>query len=100
MTEIVPSHARSGLRKPFEIFAAGAEWATPEWFLALVVRFGVAAIFFLSGRTKVDGILHIKDTTYALFATEYKLPLLLLKTNGKKIEITITHWLQGAEVTF
>lgn len=49
--------------------------AIPEWLIALVTRFGVAGVFFLSGRTKVDGVLHITDSTYALFASEYKLPL-------------------------
>jgi putative oxidoreductase len=49
--------------------------AIPEWLIALVMRLGVAGVFFLSGRTKVDGVLHIKDSTYALFASEYKLPL-------------------------
>lgn len=48
--------------------------AIPEWLIALVIRLGVAGVFFLSGRTKVDGFLHIKDSTYALFASEYKLP--------------------------
>jgi putative oxidoreductase len=75
MTEIVPRTAGSGLRAPFVIMARWAERLTPEWFLALVIRFGIAAVFFLSGRTKVDGLLHIKDTTYVLFMTEYKLPL-------------------------
>jgi putative oxidoreductase len=44
--------------------------------LALVARIALAAIFFQSGRTKVDGILTVTDTAYALFADEYKLPLL------------------------
>lgn len=44
--------------------------------IALGARLSIAAIFFLSGRTKVDGLLHIKDTTYLLFAEEYKVPLL------------------------
>jgi putative oxidoreductase len=48
----------------------------PSDLLLLVARFGAAAIFFLSGRTKVDGILHITDATYSLFETEYRLPLL------------------------
>ncbi|THD61044.1 DoxX family protein [Phenylobacterium sp.] len=47
----------------------------PEWFIALVIRLGVAGVFFSSGRTKVDGVLHIKASTYALFADEYRLPL-------------------------
>ena len=49
--------------------------AIPGWLIGLVTRFGVAGVFFLSGRTKVDGVLHITDSTYALFASEYKLPL-------------------------
>jgi len=44
--------------------------------LALTVRIAVAAIFFFSARTKVEGLLTIKDSTYYLFAEEYKLPLL------------------------
>lgn len=44
--------------------------------LALVDRIAVAAIFFLSGRTKVDGVLHVTDSAYALFRDEYRLPLI------------------------
>ncbi|RRN66225.1 DoxX family protein [Caulobacter sp. 602-1] len=55
--------------------AAAVSRAVPEAVLLLTARLGVAAVFFLSGRTKVDGILHIKDSTYGLFETEYKLPL-------------------------
>ena len=43
--------------------------------IALVARFGIAGVFFLSGRTKVDGLLSVRESTYALFADEYKLPL-------------------------
>lgn len=43
--------------------------------LSLVNRFAVAAIFFLSGRTKVDGFLTVNDSTYYLFEEEYKVPL-------------------------
>lgn len=57
-------------------FARTAERLVPDWLLGLVIRFGIAAIFFLSARTKVDGVLHIKDSTYVLFAEEYKLPLI------------------------
>jgi len=48
----------------------------PEDVIALVMRLGVAAIFFTSARTKVDGLLHITDGTYVLFETEYALPLI------------------------
>ncbi|GFE77211.1 DoxX family protein [Novosphingobium sp. TCA1] len=44
--------------------------------LLLVARLGVAGVFFMSGRTKVDGILHITDSTYSLFETDYKIPLI------------------------
>lgn len=52
------------------------ERLTPHSLLALVMRFAVAATFFLSGRTKVEGLLTIKDSTYDLFAEEYRVPLL------------------------
>lgn len=46
----------------------------PPSLLLLVARLGIAAIFFLSGRTKVEGWLTITDSTYELFRTEYALP--------------------------
>lgn len=54
-----------------------AEWLTrcvPHDLLALAARGGIAAIFFLSGRTKVEGFLTLTDSAYELFRTEYKLP--------------------------
>ncbi len=47
----------------------------PTPFILLIARLGAAGVFFMSGRTKVDGILHIKDATYTLFETDYRLPL-------------------------
>ncbi|MGY2732730.1 DoxX family protein [Sphingomonas sp. UYP23] len=44
--------------------------------LLLVARLGVAGVFFMSGRTKVDGLLHITDSTYTLFETDYRIPLI------------------------
>jgi putative oxidoreductase len=48
----------------------------PQDLLLLVARLGVAAVFFMSGRTKVDGVLHITDATYELFRTDYALPFM------------------------
>lgn len=48
----------------------------PDDLLLLIARFGAAAIFFLSGRTKVEGLLTITDSTYQLFEYEYALPLI------------------------
>ena len=44
--------------------------------LALAARTAVAAIFWLSGRTKVDGWWTVSDSAYELFRTEYRLPLI------------------------
>lgn len=44
--------------------------------LSVVVRVAIAAVFFLSGRTKVEGLLTITDSTYYLFAEEYRVPLI------------------------
>jgi putative oxidoreductase len=48
----------------------------PDALLLLIARVGIAAVFFLSGRTKVEGLLTIKPSTYELFRSEYALPLL------------------------
>ncbi|NWE21373.1 DoxX family protein [Pseudomonas sp. P7548] len=48
----------------------------PEALLLLVARLGIAAVFFLSGRTKVTGFLNLKPSTYTLFRSEYALPLI------------------------
>lgn len=54
---------------------AGLLGRLPAALWLLVCRLGIGAIFFLSGRTKVDGLLTIKDSTYTLFEYEYALPL-------------------------
>ncbi len=41
----------------------------------LASRVGIAAVFWMSGRTKVDGWLHVTDTAVGLFRDEYRLPL-------------------------
>ncbi len=61
----------------------------PDTFIALLGRFSVAAIFWLSGQTKVEGFVlnivsgevhlgwpRLSDTAIALFQSEYRLPLL------------------------
>ena len=47
----------------------------PSDLLLFVARLGVASVFFQSGRTKVEGILTLTDSTFSLFETEYALPL-------------------------
>ena len=49
--------------------------AIPYCFVALIARIAVAAVFWRSGQTKVDGW-RVSDATLFLFKDEYKLPLL------------------------
>lgn len=44
--------------------------------LATVARVSMASLFLQSGRTKVDGWLHVSDGAVELFRDEYKLPVL------------------------
>ena len=78
---MIPAAERSVLasprrRMPGSALAAFAPRVLPDNVLLLVARLGIASVFFLSGRTKVDGFLTIKDSTYELFASEYALPLI------------------------
>ena len=53
--------------------------AIPEWLIALLLRAGIAAVFWQSGRTKVEGWLSVTDNAIALFpdvGTSYVLPRL------------------------
>lgn len=65
-----------GWRAPFTGLASVATRALPSSLLLFVARLGIAAIFFFSGRTKVEGFLTITDSARDLFETEYRLPLL------------------------
>ena len=60
---------------PFQTIRTRLARALPDDALLLLDRVAVAAIFFLSGRTKVEGLFTIKPSTYELFRTEYALPL-------------------------
>jgi putative oxidoreductase len=56
--------------------STAAARALPPALLLLLARLSVASIFFLSGRTKVQGLFTIKPSTYQLFEYEYALPLI------------------------
>jgi putative oxidoreductase len=44
--------------------------------VSLALRVFPAMVFFQSGRTKVEGLISIKDSTWFLFEHEYALPLI------------------------
>ena len=65
----------NALQTTWNRLAAGLERCLPLDFVLLVSRLGIAAVFWFSGRTKVDGALAVTDSAVDLFRTEYRLPL-------------------------
>jgi putative oxidoreductase len=72
MATLAQPHTLSFYRR----VTALAERLLPLDMLLLVQRLGIAAVFFQSGRTKVEGLFTIPQTTIDLFELEYALPLL------------------------
>ena len=66
----------NGIRARWNAVAGGVSRSISHDVLALAGRISIAAIFYLSGRTKVEGLLTLTDGTYELFRSEYKLPLI------------------------
>ena len=76
MNSALITPADSGLRARWNRLAAALARAVTEPALLLATRIALAAIFWQSGRTKVVGWLTVSDNAVALFADEYRLPLL------------------------
>jgi putative oxidoreductase len=73
---IGPSSRRTGPLALIDHTAKLMESLVPTWLVGLAARTGVASVFFLSGRTKVEGLLTVSDSAYYLFAEEYRLPFI------------------------
>jgi putative oxidoreductase len=82
-TEVRPA----GWREISGRFAALCE-RIPHWFIAALARFSIAAVFWKSGQTKIEGLAidlvagaftigwpRLADSTIPLFREEYALPL-------------------------
>ncbi|MDF9619523.1 DoxX family protein [Pseudomonas entomophila] len=69
------STSAHGLRQHWNRLADWLQRLLSDSLLCLVARLGIASIFFLSGRTKVEGLLTITPGTYELFQSDYALPL-------------------------
>ena len=65
-------------RAPFQLLANVGARLFPPSLLLLVARLGIAAVFFMSGRTKIeDGTwLTLSDGAFELFRTDYALPFI------------------------
>ncbi|HEN8798415.1 DoxX family protein [Pseudomonas sp. CM25] len=68
--------ASPGLRQHWNRLAEWLQGLLGDSVLCLIARLGIASVFFLSGRTKVEGVLTITPSTYELFQSEYALPLI------------------------
>lgn len=75
MASSVATSVRPTLRSRWNSLAESLERWVGHDLLALAGRLSIAAIFFQSGRTKVEGFLTVTEGTYELFRSEYRLPL-------------------------
>jgi len=66
--------AMAGLKK-FACRVVGLLERIPLSALTLLARIAIAGVFWRSGQTKVEGW-HLTDSTFYLFAEEYRVPLL------------------------
>lgn len=64
------------MKKIWNAWAEKLEALIGHSLLAVAARLGIGAVFFMSGRTKVEGFLTVNDSAYTLFKEEYKVPLL------------------------
>jgi putative oxidoreductase len=71
-----PPAATTGPRALYNRAARWLETWIGHDLLALAARFGIAGVFWLSGRTKVEGWLSVSESAVALFEDEYKVPVL------------------------
>lgn len=77
MATLADTVAAPSRRGPLNLFARLANRALPLDLLLLVQRIGIAAIFFQSGRTKVEGLFTLSESTFYLFENDYAaVPLL------------------------
>lgn len=76
MTQPFESHAgpTSGLTHAIGCFIAVLD-RIPQSLISLAARIFPAAVFWFSGRTKVEGW-HVTDSAIALFQDEYRLPFI------------------------
>lgn len=73
-TDVIPPRRMTGPLAGIDRLMRGFS-ALPNDLIALVARLSIAAVFWQSGQTKLDGW-RVNDTAIYLFENEYKLPLI------------------------
>lgn len=76
MTELNPNKILHSFKSVWNHHAYHLQKTLGINFLLLIARAGIAPIFFLSGRTKVEGLISITPGAYSLFENEYNLPII------------------------
>lgn len=69
-------YSKTGAMTPSERLGRAFQRQFSDGLLVLGARLSMAGIFFAAGRTKVDGLLRVRDMTIDLFRDEYRLPLI------------------------
>lgn len=68
--------ALGALRTTHDRIAQRLAALVPQDLVALAARFGIGATFWLSGRTKMEGVIAVTDGAIDLFREEFRLPLI------------------------
>ncbi|MBU6296975.1 MAG: DoxX family protein [Alphaproteobacteria bacterium] len=75
-TSLQGARQPSGLSRLVLSVIRALERVSYDTLLATPARLFIAVTFFLSGRTKVEGFLTLKPSTYYLFQYEYRIPVI------------------------
>jgi len=76
MSQSVQSNSLAGTVRELASWAIALSEKTPAWIYQLAMRIAIGMVFWQSARTKVEGVLTLKQSTFFLFQYEYDLPLI------------------------
>lgn len=76
MSQSVHSNSLVVIVRDLVSWAIALSEKTPAWIYQLAMRIAVGMVFWQSARTKVEGVLTLKQSTFFLFQYEYDLPLI------------------------
>lgn len=76
MSQSVQSNSLARAVKELVSWAIALSEKTPAWIYQLAMRIAIGMVFWQSARTKVEGVLTLKQSTFFLFQYEYDLPLI------------------------